>query len=148
MKRIILVAFILIIAIGAWYAYRTYQEKTPDVVNKKADVVITANKLLDAFNRDTSAAIKRFVDKIIEVTGRVKRIDTTGAVVLGEDDSMSEVILGLERRHIEDYKKLKEGSVAVMQGICSGFKKAGGDDLLASLGTTVELRSAGVKDKK
>lgn len=148
MKRIILVVIILIIAFGGWYAYRIYQEKTPDVVNKKPDVVITATGLLEAFNKDTAAAGKQFVDKIIEVTGNVKRIDTTGSVVLGEEGSASEVTVGLDRRHLKDHEKLKIGTVAVLQGVCSGYDKGSGDDLLASLGTTVELRSAGVKEKK
>jgi len=47
-----------------------------------------------------------------------------------------------------DYEKLKVGSNAVLQGVCSGYDKASSDDLMASLGTTVELRSAGVKEKK
>lgn len=147
MKRTILVIIILVIAVGGWYAYKLYQQKTPDIVNKTPDVVISANDLLNAFNKDTAAARKQYVDKVIEVTGTVKRIDTTGAVVLGEEESASEITVGFDRRHMKDYEKLKQGSVAVVQGVCSGYDKAGGDDLLASLGTTVELRSAGVKEK-
>jgi hypothetical protein len=50
---------------------------------------------------------------------------------------------------MKDYEKLKTGSVAVLQGICSGGTSSGcdPDDLLAGLGTTVEPRSAGVKEK-
>jgi hypothetical protein len=148
MKRIILVGFVLIIAIGGWYAYKMYQQKTPDVVNQRPDVVISAKELLDAFDKDTAAARKQYIDKIIEVSGNVKRIDTTGSVVLGEEGSASEVTVGLDRRHLNDVEKLKTGSVAVLQGVCSGYDKGNGDDLLASLGTTIELRSAGVKEKK
>jgi hypothetical protein len=148
MKRIILVGFILIIAIGGWYAYKMYDQKTPDVVNQNPDVVISAKELLDAFDKDTAAARKQYIDKTIEVTGNVKRIDTTGSVVLGEEGSASEVTVGLDRRHVKDVEKLKTGSTAVLQGVCSGYDKGSGDDLLASLGTTIELRSAGVKEKK
>lgn len=147
MKRILLVVTILIIAIGGWYAYKTYQQKTPDVVNRKPDVVINAKELLEAFDKDTTAARKQYVDKIVEVTGYVKKIDTAGSVVLGEEGSASEVTVGLDRRHLKDIEKLKPGSVAVLQGVCSGYDKGSGDDLLASLGTTVELRSAGMKEK-
>jgi hypothetical protein len=152
MKRIVLVIVILIIAVGGWYAYKMYQQKTPDVVNKKPDVSVTAAELLAAFSKDTAAAAKQYVDKIVEVTGNVKRIDTTGSVVLGEEGNASEVTVGLDRRHMKDYQKLKPGTVAVVQGICSGSTNDSGNsdptDLLASLGTTVELRSAGVKEKK
>ena len=90
MKRTILIILILIIAAGGWYAYKMYSEKTPDVVNKTPDVVVSAKELLEAFSKDTAGARKQFVDKIIEVTGNVKRIDTTGAIVLGEEGSTSE----------------------------------------------------------
>lgn len=152
MKRAILIVIILIIAVGGWYAYRMYQQKTPDVVNQKPDVAVSASALLDAFSEDTAAAREKYVDRIIEVTGNVKRIDTTGSVVLGEEGSASEVTVGLDRRHMKDYEKLKIGSVAVVQGICTGStnesKTSDPTDLLASLGTTVELRSAGVKNKQ
>ena len=147
MKKIIIAIVLLIIVVGIWYAFKMYKEQTPDIVNKKPDAVVSATELLNAFNKDTIAARKQYVDKIIEVTGNVKRIDTTGSVVLGEEGSPSEVTVGLDRRHSKDYQKLKTGSVAVVQGVCSGYDKASGDDLLASLGTTVELRSAGVKEK-
>jgi predicted phosphodiesterase len=147
MKRFILIVVILVLVLGGWYAYNVYQEKTPDVVSKKPDVIITAGELLHAFDSDTAAARKLYIDKIIEVTGNVKKIDTSGSVVLGEEGSASEVTVGLDQRHLMDIEKLKTGSVAVVQGVCSGYDKGSGDDLLASLGTTVELRSAGVKEK-
>lgn len=151
MKKIIIIVIVLIVAVAATYAYQLYQQKTPDVVNRTPDVKVSAKDLLDAFMKDTAAARKMFVDKIVEVTGNVKRIDTSGAIVLGEQGSAMEITIGLDRRHVKDYEKLKEGLVAVLQGICSGSTNnsisTDPTDLLASLGTTVELRSAGVKQK-
>ena len=148
MKRTIIIFILLIIAIGVWYGVKMYRLQTPDVVNKKPDVVISAKDLLEAFNNDTVSARKQYIDKVVEVSGNVKRIDTTGSIVLGDEGSASEVTVGLDRRHLKDFNRLKAGSVAVLQGVCTGFDKASGDDLLASLGTTVELRSAGVKAKQ
>ena len=151
MKRTVIVILLLVIAIGGWYAYRMYNEKTPDIVNKEPHAVVSATQLLEAFAKDTAVARKLYVDKIIEVTGNVKLIDTTGSVVLGEEGSASEVTVGLDRRHLKDYKELMVGSVAVLQGICSGSSNdntADSTDLFAGLGTTVELRSAGIKKKK
>ena len=148
MKRTIIVIILLVIVIGGFIAYRMIKEETPDVVNKTPDAALEAATLLAAFDKDTASAIKNYLNKIIEVTGNVKSIDTSGAVILGEEGNPSEVVVGLDRRHMKDHEKLKVGSHAVLQGVCSGYSKGGGDDLLASLGTTVELRSAGVKEKK
>jgi tRNA_anti-like len=151
MKRRIFIVVLLIIVAGAWYAYHLYKEQTPDVTNKKPDAAVTVKDLLDAFNKDSAAARKQYVDKIVEVTGNLKKIDTTGSLVLGEEGNPSEVVVGLDRRHMKDYEKLKTGSMATVQGICSGCRSDNNSDptdLLSGLGTTVELRSAGVKNKK
>lgn len=150
MKRTIIIALLLIIAIIGWYGYKKFKQQTPDIVNQKPDVITTATDLISAFNKDTASAKKKFIDKVVEVTGNVKSIDTTGTIVLGEDSSPSAVTVGLDRRHIKDYEKVKVGAVATTQGICSGYQKSNSnsDDLLAGLGTTVELRSAGIKNKK
>ena len=148
MKRIILIAVLIIIIAGGFIVYRMYDERTPDVVNKTPDERVEATALIAAFDQDSATARKKYLDKIVEVTGYVKRVDTTGSVILGSEDSGSEVVAGLDRRHIKDHEKIKPGMVAIVQGVCSGFTISGGEDLLASLGTTVELRSAGIKEKK
>jgi hypothetical protein len=147
MKRNIIIIVLLLLVIGGFIGFRMFNEKTPDIVNKKPDAAVNAQSLVAAFDADTASAVKQYLDKIVEVTGTVKRIDTTGSVILGEEGMASEVVIGLDRRHMKDYEKLKIGAPAVMQGVCSGYSKSNGDDLLASLGTTVELRSAGVKNK-
>ena len=150
MKRKIIIGVLILIVVAGIIGYRMYSKQTPDVVQDTPDATVTAKDLIAAFEKDTAAARKQYIDKIVEVTGMVKSVDTSGAVVLGEEGSPSEVVAGLDRRHMKDYEKLKVGSVAVLQGVCSGYNKSSGDadDLLASLGTTIQLRSAGIKDKK
>lgn len=150
MKRKIIFLVIGVIAIAGLVGAYFYFKQTPDVVQSKPDVVVNAKELIAAFEQDTVAAHKKYIDKIVEVTGTVKSIDTSGAVVLGEEGTASEVVVGLDRRHLNDHRQLQVGVTTVLQGICSGYSTSGGDpnDLLASLGTTVQLRSAGVKSVK
>lgn len=144
MKRNIIIIVLLIIAVAGWYAYRLYEERTPDVVNKKPDVTITATDLLAAFDKDTANAAKRFTNKIIAVTGLVISADSS-AIVLGEPNSQSSVVCGVDSRHRNDFKKIKIGSVTTVQGNYVGFEKE--EMLDVSLGTTVHLSFAGVKNK-
>ncbi|MFL5774216.1 MAG: OB-fold protein [Flavisolibacter sp.] len=147
MKRKIIIGILIIIVIGGIIAYRMYDERTPDVVNRKPDIVTDAASLIAAFNSDTASASKKYVDKVIEVTGTVKSIDTSGAIVLGDSESESAVVCGLDRRHLRDHEQVTKGSVAVIQGRCSGYEK--GEEILGvSLGTTIQLAFAGVKIKK
>lgn len=150
MKRKIIIGIVLLIVVGASIALYLYSKKRADISGDKPDFVIEAKVLIAAFEKDTAAASKLYVDKIIEVSGNVKTIDTAGAVVLGEEGSTSEVVIGLDSRYKKDVEKLKIGTVAILQGICSGYDKAteDPDDMLASLGTTVKLWSASVKEKK
>jgi hypothetical protein len=147
MKRAILMIILLVIIAGVFIGYRMYREETPDVVSEKPDHVTDVKTLVEAFQKDTAAAAKKYLDRIIEVTGTVKSIDTSGTIVLGDNDTES-VTCGLDRRHMKDYERTKPGAVAVIQGVCAGYERGEGDDLLSSLGTTVQLRSAGIKKKE
>ncbi|MDQ6608777.1 MAG: OB-fold putative lipoprotein [Bacteroidota bacterium] len=150
MKRKIVIGVLILIVVAAIIGYRMYSKQTPDIVQDKPDITVTVKDLIAAFEKDTAAASKLYIDKIIEVTGLIKSVDTSGAVVMGEEGNPSDVVVGLDRRHLNDVVGLKEGSVAVMQGICSGYNKSSGnaDDLLAGLGATIQVRSAGLKAKK
>ena len=140
---------LLLVVVAAIIGYRMYSKAEPDVTQDKADVMITAKALVEAFEKDTAAARRQYIDKIVEVSGTVKSVDTSGAVVMGEEGTPSEVVIGLDRRHLTDAAQLKAGSTAVLQAICSGYTKSSGDsdDLLSGLGTTIQLRSGGIKKK-
>jgi hypothetical protein len=148
-RKFIFIAIAVILVAGAVAAY-LYFKPTPDIVQGSPDVSVTATELITAFEKDTAAASQRYLDKIVAVTGTVQSIDTAGSIVLGEVGSLSVVSIGLDRRYLDDHKKLSPGQVATLQGVCSGYATSGSndpDDLLAGLGTTIQLRSAGVKNK-
>jgi hypothetical protein len=150
MKRKILIGVVILIVAGGVIAYRMFSKEEPDITQDKPDASVTAKDLIAAFEKDTAAASKMYVDKIIEVTGTVKSVDTSGAVVLGEAGAASEVVVGFDRRHLKDVAQLNTGSLVTLQGICSGYTKSSGDpdDMLASLGATVQFRSGGIKARK
>lgn len=151
MKRKIILTVLLLIVVGGIVGYMIVFKSRGDIVQDKPDATMNFKDLIAAFDADTASAAKRFIEKIVEVSGPVKRIDTSGAVVLGEEGSLSEVVVALDKKyHANDFEKLKQGSVAVLQGVCSGYQKSGTDpdDLLSGLGTTVQFRSGGVKSKQ
>lgn len=147
MKRMILYTILIIAVVGGVIGYSMYTEETEDIVNKKPDVTVDAATMIADFQKDTAAASQKYMDKIVSLTGTLKKIDTTGTLIFGEPNDPSGVVVGLDRRHLKDYVGLTVGKTATVQGRCSGYTVAGGDpdDMLSSLGTTVELKTAGVK---
>ena len=144
MKRKIIIGVLILIVVAAIIGYRMYSKQTPDIVQDDADVTVTAKELIAAFEKDTAAASKIYLDKIVEVTGTVKSVDTSGGVVIGEEGTASSVACGIDRRHKESIYSLKVGVTTTIQGKCSGYE---GEDI-PGLGTTVHLAFAGIKNKK
>ncbi len=147
-RTVIILLILLAVALGAFIVYNKFEQKNPDLKSKKADITISATDLIRAFDEDSAMARRQYVDKLLEVSGQVISVDSSGSVVLGVEGDPSSVTVSLDRRHTGDYRKLSAGSPAILKGMCTGYSKAEGDDLLASLGTTVELNFASVVEKK
>ena len=148
-KKQVLFAFFVLVLAGAATGFWLYARKTPDVVSTRPDFVLTAAELTRAFEQDAKAADARFKEKVIQVSGRVKNVSNAGAVVLESEETPSEIVMGVDQRHRTDVEKLQVGMLAVVQGVYSGVEQSSNntEDLLASLGTTVHLRSGGLINK-
>ena len=145
MKRKIIIGVVLLIVVAGSIAAWKYFEKTDDLAGKEPDVKVSAQQLIAAYRTDTASANKTYTNKIVQVTGMISKVDSS-AVELGEEGSMSTVAIGLDNRHLADLKELKIGSTVTFQGECTGASSA--DDLLSDLGVTVQIKAAGVINKK
>ena len=69
---------------------------------------------------------------------------------MSEQGIPSSVVVGLADRNKNSIMQLKVGEAATLQGKFSGYDKSSGDpeDMLANLGTTVNIDYAGVVNKK
>ncbi|RYZ30900.1 MAG: hypothetical protein EOO10_01145 [Chitinophagaceae bacterium] len=149
MKRKIILGIVILIVVAGSIAAWKYFEKSTNYVAKDPDVTVTAKELVAAFESDIATASKRFMDKIVRVTGAVKSFDSS-AVVLGEEGP-SDVVIGLDDRNSTGIGQIKIGETVTLQGKFSGYSKTSGDgdDLLSSLGgTTVNIDYAGVVKKQ
>ena len=149
MKRKILIGVLILIVVGGSVGYYMYSKKVQNYAEGEPDISISAKELVEAFDKDTASAVKRFMDKKIRVTGTIKSLDSS-AVVLSEEGIASSVVVGLDERNKKSISQLRVGEAATLQGKFSGYDKSSGDpeDMLASLGTTVNIDYAGVVNKK
>lgn len=149
-KKIIWTIIVVAVAAGAYYGYKQYTRTNKDLAKVKADTVIGAAALVAEYSANDTIADKKYLGKIIEVAGNVKKIekDEKGyyTIVLGDTASLSSVRCSIDTVHQQDAARIVIGSSAILRGACTGFKK---NELLGEdLGSDVELNRCAVIEKK
>jgi hypothetical protein len=116
-----IVSFIALSGILA--ALYMYNLKHTDMAKAKPDFVITASSLQKAFEDDETAASTKYINKILEVSGKIASIKPAEnnviniSLVTGSD--ISSVICTFPA--ITDPSKLIPGYEITLRGECSGF---------------------------
>lgn len=144
MAKRIIVWVLLLVLIAAGFAFWQYQRKPANLVSATPDQALTAAALTRYFEQDAAAADRAMKEKVLQVSGRVQRVSAVGAIVL-QGSGASEVVVGVDERHLGQLQSLQPGSRVVVQGLYSGFQQSSNPtDLLAALGTTVQISAAGL----
>jgi hypothetical protein len=121
--RKILIAIILVIAIGIIIGAYLFKQKPTDTREIKATFEVSASELIKAFSENEAAANKKYVDQVIIVTGKigeVKSSETEGSVSLQSDDPMSGVICSFYTDEIKSISEIKSGDPIKIKGKCTG----------------------------
>lgn len=114
------VFFIAVSAIFAALYY--YHLGHADLSSAKPDYTVTAVQLQKEFEIDEAAASSKYINKIVEVTGTISSIETSGNVVtinIKTDNDVSSVICTLSGS--VPVAELKTGDEVTVRGECSGF---------------------------
>ena|SRR5688572_7156058 len=124
MKKYIIyfIALVLIVGIGGYY----YVNKPKaSLENKQPDVIISPQKLLQDFTTDEQQANAKYLDKIIEVSGKVsaKNVDQNKkiSILMDTGDPMSSVTCELSSDQEEKSSSFEEGSFIEIKGKCTGI---------------------------
>ena len=92
--------------VAGWFAYKEYFRTNKDLTAVNADSKISAVELLQEFEKDDSAANRKYLGKILEVTGTVKEVtkDEAGfyTIALGEEGNLSSVRCFMDSVHKSD----------------------------------------------
>ncbi|OQY94699.1 MAG: hypothetical protein B6D37_07545 [Sphingobacteriales bacterium UTBCD1] len=123
---------------GIWQGLKEYNRTNTDMANAAADVKIPSSELIKSYETSDSLSNKKYLGKILEVNGHIKKIETDDngsyTVVLGDTSSLSSVRCSMDSTHQKDASKLTGGSSISIRGVCTGFNK---DDM--GLGSDVIL---------
>jgi hypothetical protein len=115
------VSFIALSAILA--ALYMYNLKATDMSKAKPDFIISASLLQKAFEDNETAASAKYIDKILEVTGKIASVkpadnQNVNISLLTEND-LSGVICTFPA--ITDTSEFRKGNEITLRGKCSGF---------------------------
>ena len=148
-NKIVLIVFILALAIGGYlYVTSEINRKSPSMANSPEDFETNTTDLLDEYQTNPAEADKKYLGKIILLSGNIKSLETSEkgfhTIVLGDSSSMSSVRCSMDNSIALDVGELPIGAAIVLRGECTGFNP---DDL--GLGADVVLnRSVLIKTNK
>ena len=120
MKKFIPLIFILIAAV-ALLSYYMYNKPHAETLNAVADVVISPAELLASYDLDEKKADQMYLDKIIEIKGSIKTINSLpegSSISLDTGNELASVICEFESP--DAIKKVKVGDVVKIKGFCTG----------------------------
>ncbi|SDM71894.1 tRNA_anti-like [Daejeonella rubra] len=148
-NKIVLIVFVLAVAIaGYFYVTSEINRKSPSMANSPEDFVSNTTDLLDEYQTNPAEADKKYLGKIILLSGNIKSLETSEkgfhTIVLGDSSSMSSVRCSMDNSIALDVGVLPIGTAIVLRGECTGFNP---DDL--GLGADVVLnRGVLIKTKR
>lgn len=122
MKKILLLVLILLIGLGI-FGYRKYNQPHEDLSKGKADISLTAEKIMADYEANEEEANKLYLEKTIDVKGQVvsmEKADGGVTVVLGNPDAMSAVRCEFLPESASDLSNVKSGQEIVVRGKCAG----------------------------
>ena len=122
MKKIIFILVILFAIATSFYYYTFVYSKTHHRnAQAEASVVITADSLSAAYQADEQKANVNFLNKAVEVTGKILSIDKDQAnhttLLMGKADAFSNVSITLSSTQPITQKV---GETITVKGVCTG----------------------------
>ena len=120
----IALGFVVFIALaGILAALYMFNLKHTDMAKARPDFKITSTILQKAFEDDETAASKFYINKILEVTGKIASVKPAEnkfiSICLVTGSDLSSVICTFPA--ISDPSKLSVGEEITLRGECSGF---------------------------
>lgn len=136
--KILIIGFILATLIGVLTWKFVINKEVADHKNAKSEYTLSMENLIKEAEKSDSALNRKYINKLIEVKGRIKNIVTdmkSTTIELGDSLSMSSVSCQMDERYSDELKQLKENEEIKIKGVYSGATS----DTELGLGSTIIL---------
>lgn len=111
----------LLLLIGVSSGLYQFNKKVPTLDNKKADHVLSADELFNAFDLDETKASLLYLDKVIEVVGevvRVKNSESQSNVILKATNALAG---GINCSFDDSKMSMEVGDKVIVKCLCQGY---------------------------
>jgi tRNA_anti-like len=122
LKRLLIIGSILFVIglVAAWYIFT---EKFEDTTKQKANFSVNAMDFIKEFQANDSLANKKYIEKMITVSGRVSETENADSTInIKMIDTLTEsyIIFAFQAQNAAEAKSLKVGDSIAIKGSCSG----------------------------
>ncbi len=127
MKKIVYIGVIgvgVCVLAGLFVYQFIYNKPHKNVHEMSADYSISAAALIEDFDTDEQDANQKYLDKIIQVKGKIYKIDTTdgkSVVTLGDSNMLGSVICTMDPGDNKIVGGLRKDQDVEVRGICTGY---------------------------
>lgn len=123
-RKLLLVALVLAAA-GGFYAYREYNRRNPEMADVKPDHTLSMQEAMHAFDTDAEQAKKKYVNKVLEISGSVVGVDKDEkgfyTLVMGTETNMTSIRCVVDSVYTNRAAAFKLGDSARVRGVCVGY---------------------------
>ena len=123
-KNKIIISILIFGSLCFFIVYQTYNTPHRNIMGSTKDISLTADKIMYDFFSDESKANKRYLDKIIEVSGiisELKVVKEKGIITLKTTQDFGNVLCHLSEDTSQDIQALSEGQRITLKGVCTGY---------------------------
>ena len=122
MKRKIILAILALGLLGGAYGLYLFNKPVKSLENQKAQFTISSQELLSTYEANEENANAKFLDKIIQVSGKIDNIEESeaGISVLIDAESMMGFI-SCELDAGQELNGKKVGDQITIKGLCAGY---------------------------
>ncbi len=120
----IIALFFLAVVLGLLVSVYYYNKPHVDVEKSEAAYVLTAQSLIDEYQKDEAVTDKKYSEHVILVKGNILEISTlkgNGVITLNDGDPESSIICHMLPSQNAKTLTLKKGQSINIKGICTGY---------------------------
>ena len=123
-KSKIIISILIFGGVCLFFIYRSYNTPHINIVASATDITLTADQIIDDFSSNETKANKRYLDKIIEVSGIISEINLVknkGIITLKTTQDFGSVLCHLPEDASQYIQSLSVGHKITLKGVCTGY---------------------------